>query len=136
LKRWRTQSAGKAEQVGALSGEMLIRSVRKTLRFHVLGSREAFGNQEARGEWGKGEDFPIGRVKGKPGELEGSGEHVVPARTKPSGALRGTAFRMGIIRWSVGVRPKWFHGKTHERRKESETVSRPSGGKKALKSEA
>jgi hypothetical protein len=115
---------------------MPIRSVRKTLRFHVLGSREAFGDQEARGEWEKGDDFPIGRVKGKPGELERSGEHVVPARTKPSGAMRGTAFRVGIIRWSAGVKLLWFHNKAHERQKEPETVSRPPGGKKALKSEA
>jgi hypothetical protein len=115
---------------------MPVRSVRKTLRFHVLGSREAFGNQEARGEWENGDDFPIGRVERKPGELKRSGEHVVPARTKPSGAKRGTALRMGTIRWSAGVKPLWFHSKAHERQKESETVSRPSEGKKALKSEA
>jgi len=92
------QAVKKAEQAGALSGEMPGRSQRKTPRFHVLGSREAFRNKEARGEWEKGNDFPIGRVNGEPGESESSGEHVAPTRIKPSGAKRGTASPVGTNR--------------------------------------
>lgn len=66
------QAVQKAEQAGALSGEMLGRSQRKTLRFSVPGGREAFGNEEARGEWEKGNDLPIVRANGKPGESKSS----------------------------------------------------------------
>jgi len=54
------QAVKKAEQAGALSGEMLGRSLRETLGFHVLEGREALRNEEARGEWGKGTIFPSG----------------------------------------------------------------------------
>jgi len=66
------QAVKKAEQAGAPSGEMLGRSLRKTLRFSVLGGREAFRNEGTRGEWEKGNDLPIGRADGKPGESESS----------------------------------------------------------------
>lgn len=74
---------------------MLSHSGRETLRFPVFGSREAFENQETRGEWEEGNDPPIDRVKRKPGEPENSGEQEVPARIKTSGAQRGTAIRVG-----------------------------------------
>lgn len=77
---------------------MLSRLGRKTLRFQVFGSREAFGNQETRGEWEEGNDLPIDRAKRKPGELENSGEQEVPARLKTLGAERGTAIRVGTNR--------------------------------------
>jgi hypothetical protein len=92
------QAVQKAEQAGALSGEMLGRSLRKTLRFPVLGCREAFKNEEARGEWEKGDDFPIGRVNREPGESESSREQVAPTRSKNSGAKRGTASPVGTSR--------------------------------------
>jgi hypothetical protein len=92
------QAVQKAEQAGALSGEMLGRSLRKTLGFPVLGGREAFRNEEMRGEWEKGDDFPIGRANGKPGESKSSREQVVPTRIKTSGAKRGTASQVGTNR--------------------------------------
>lgn len=92
------QAVQKAEQAGALSGEMLGRSLRKTLGFPVLGGREAFRNEEMRGEWEKGDDFPIGRANGKPGESKSSREQVVPTRIKTSGAKRGTASPVGTNR--------------------------------------
>lgn len=92
------QAVQKAEQAGALSGEMLGRSLRETLGFHVFGSRKAFRNEETRGEWGKGDDFPIGRANGKPGESKSSREHVALTRSKNSGAKRGTASQVGINR--------------------------------------
>lgn len=72
------QAVQKAEQAGALSGEMPGRSQRKTLRFPFPRSCETFRKEEARGEWGKGDDFPIGRAEGMPGESKGSREHVAP----------------------------------------------------------
>lgn len=92
------QAVQKAEQAGALSGEMLGRSLRKTLGFPVLGGREVFRNEEARGEWGKGDDFPIGRANGKPGESKSSREQMAPTRSKNSGAKRGAASQVGTNR--------------------------------------
>lgn len=130
------QSVRKAEQAGALSGEMPSRSVRKTLRLHTFGNREVFGSKGARGERRKGEDISAGRTMREPGELENSREHVVPAQIKNLGAERGTAFRVGVSRWSAGVRPMWFYGKAQERKVRLETTSRSLGRNKALESEA
>lgn len=92
------QSVRKAEQAGALSGEMPRRSVRETLGFHISGNRKIFGNEEAGGERKRGDDFFAGRMERKPGELESSREQVVPARFKNPGAKRDTASRVGLSR--------------------------------------
>jgi hypothetical protein len=47
------------------------------------------------------------RERREPKRSEGPREHEAPARTNPLGSgKRGTAFPVGVSRWSVGIRPE------------------------------
>jgi hypothetical protein len=72
-----------------------------------------------------------------PKRSESPGEPWVPARTKPSGAQRDTAFPVGVSRWSVGARShEGLVGKRRSGEASSKGLGRSRERRNALKGEA
>jgi len=89
LKRWRMQSARKAEQVGAPQGEMPSEAEPETLGFMGVGGCEIFGFKECKGKE-KGEmTFSWAESRENLESPKTQESSLVPTRTNPSGGVEG-----------------------------------------------
>jgi hypothetical protein len=123
------QSVGKARRVGALFGGRRRFGERRDPEVPVFRVRKGLEVRRAGGEPERETLFGWFSEE-KAREAESPGEQGPRPELTVRGARRGTAFSVGVSRWSADARPDGFRNKAQERRREEKfSFDHRRGGK-------